>query len=146
MRKIERRDSAVGVLVFGLLAGAFSVACTKPRRETSAAPAVSASAANPASQASHEGEELLITALASPPGRAIAQEKDGFFCRFFEYSGTGDYGERFRNALEGIRIEGKKKGANAFVQATVSSESHEIQGSKWHSSIVHICGDFVLLE
>jgi hypothetical protein len=146
MRNIERRAATVSVLVFGLLAGVFSVACNKPRRETSAAPAVSASAATPVAQATHESDELLITALSSPPGRAIAQEKDGFFCRFFEYSGTGDYGERFRNALEGIRSEGKKKGANAFVQASVSSESHEIQGSKWHSSIVHICGDFVLLE
>ena len=91
-------------------------------------------------------EGVLITSLPAAPGRVVTALKGGFYCQFFQYSGTGDYGDRFRQMLDGVTEEGKKLGANAFVNAAISSESHEIQGSKWHSSVVHICGDFVVLE
>ena len=131
--------------MFGLAIGGAALGCSRPNRRATPTPSVSASASGQGLEVPPPDEEVIITSLANVPGRATGQPKGGLFCRFFE-SGTGDYAERFRNALEGIRVEGKKLGANAFVQASVSSESHEIQGSKWHSSIVHICGDFVRLD
>jgi hypothetical protein len=142
----RQRSSRLAALMLGLFTAGSSGACTGPRHHAPSPPAGSASAGGPAPEAAPHPAELIITSLSSLPGRALVEHKDGFYCRFFEYSGTGDYGERFRKALEFIRDEGKQQGANAFVHASVSSESHEIQGSKWHSSMVHICGDFVRLD
>lgn len=73
-------------------------------------------------------------------------ETKGLECRFFEYSGTGDYIDRFKAAIGGIKEEGAKLGSNAFVNLHITSESFELQGSKWHSSIVHMCGDLVVIK
>ena len=70
----------------------------------------------------------------------------GFGCRVFQYNGTGDYMEKFNGALEGLKSNGSELGANAFLNFSVSSESHEIQGSKWHASIVHLCGDYAVIK
>jgi hypothetical protein len=142
--RIKTLDLRVKVVVCGFLAAGVTSACGRPRKDALPTPPASQSAPTP--EAPPADEELIITSLPSLPGRSIVATKGGLYCRFFEYSGTGDYGDRFRKALDGITSEGKQKGANAFVQASVSSESHEIQGSKWHSSIVHICGDFVRLN
>lgn len=89
-------------------------------------------------------EGVFITTLAAPAGWQV-KESRGLNCRFFQYAGTGDYVDRFNSALQGLVEEGKKLGAQAFVNARISSESHEMQGSKWHTSMVQICGDFVVL-
>jgi len=91
-------------------------------------------------------DDVFVTSLSSLPGRQVVEGKGGFYCQFFQYSGTGDYALRLKNALAELVAEGKKQGANAFINARLSAESHEIQGSKWHSSIVHICGDYVILR
>jgi len=88
---------------------------------------------------------FFITTMGSAPGWQVV-ESQGFYCRIFDYSGTGDYMDRFNGAIEAIREVGQEAGANALVNLRISSESHEVQGSKWHSSIVHICGDMVVLE
>lgn len=89
--------------------------------------------------------EFLVTTLEAAPGWTVAETK-GFYCHVFQYMGTGDYVEKFNLAIGAIQDEGKTAGSNAFVNMQVSSESHEIQGSRWHASIVHICGDFVTLK
>lgn len=95
--------------------------------------------------AKQELPDFLVTTLQAAPGWTVAETK-GFYCHVFQYSGTGDYVDKFNLAIGAIQDVGKKGGSNAFVNMQVSSESHEIQGSQWHASIVHICGDFVTLK
>lgn len=129
-----------------LLAALLAIGCQQPNHERAAPVQASAPSVASAPPTLAPSGELFITTRQTFPGRSIIEEKGGFYCQFFQYSGTGDYGDRFRDALDGLRNEGKKLGANAFINASVSSESHEIQGSKWHASFVHICGDFVRLN
>lgn len=91
-------------------------------------------------------EEFHFSSLTTPPVGWAVQETQGYYCRFFEYAGTGEYVAKFQSVMNGIVEEGKKKGANGFLNAHVAAESHEIQGSKWHASVVHLCGDFVVLR
>lgn len=108
------------------------VGCQAPSGTTAAAP-------------KQELPEFLVTTLEAAPGWTVAETK-GFYCQVFQYAGTGDYVDKFNLAIGAIKDEGKKGGSNAFVNMQLSSESHEIQGSQWHASIVHICGDFVTLK
>jgi hypothetical protein len=89
--------------------------------------------------------EFLVSTLDSAPGWSVVETK-GFYCHVFQYSGTGDYVDKFNAAIAAIKEEGKKGGSNAFVNLQISSESHEIQGSRWHASIIHLCGDLVTLK
>lgn len=100
---------------------------------------------SPASVPKQKLPDFLVTTLSTVPGWSVAETK-GFYCRIFQYAGTGDYADKFNAAIGAIEEEGKKGGSNAFVNLQISSESHEIQGSKWHASVVHMCGDFVTLK
>lgn len=90
-------------------------------------------------------EGFFITSLQAPIGWQIKESK-GFYCRFFEYTGTNDYSARFSSVLNDVAAEGKRKNANAFVNARVSSESHGAQGANKAASIIHVCGDYVVME
>lgn len=88
---------------------------------------------------------FFTSSLAAPAGWRI-KEVRGFECRFFEYAGTGDYLDRLKGALRGIAEDGRKSGANAFVNARMSSVSHDVPASKTQASVVHVCGDYVIVE
>lgn len=88
---------------------------------------------------------FFTSSLGAPTGWRI-KEVRGFECRFFEYAGSNDYLERFKGVLRGIAEDGRKSGANAFLNARVSAESHEAPATKTQMSIVHVCGDYVILE
>ena len=88
---------------------------------------------------------FFTSSLQAPVGWQI-KEVRGFECRFFEYSGTPDYVERLKGVLRGIAEDGLKSGANAFLNARLSSESHEVASTKTRASIVHVCGDYVVIE
>lgn len=88
---------------------------------------------------------FFTSSLEAPAGWRI-KEVRGFECRFFEYAGSGDYLDRFKGVLRGIAEDGRNSGANAFVNARVSSESHEAPGSKTRAAIIHICGDYAIIE
>ena len=88
---------------------------------------------------------FFTTSLGAPTGWRI-KEVRGFECRFFEYAGSNDYLDRFKGVLRGIADDGKKSGANAFLNARVSAESHEAPATKAQMSIVHVCGDYVIIE
>lgn len=88
---------------------------------------------------------FFTTSLEKPTGWQI-REVRGFECRFFEYAGTADYLDRLKGVLRGIADDGKNSGANAFVNARVSSESHEVPATKARASFVHVCGDYVVIE
>jgi len=88
---------------------------------------------------------FFTSSLQAPAGWRI-KEVRGFECRFFEYTGTNDYLDRLKGVLRGISEAGIKSGANAFVNARVSTVSHEVAGSKTIASIVHVCGDYVIVE
>lgn len=119
-------------LLFAVVAAISLVGCQVPSAATDATP-------------KQELPEFLVTTLQGAPGWTVAETK-GFYCHVFQYTGTGDYVEKFNLAIGAIQDVGKEGGSNAFVNMQVSSESHEIQGSQWHASIVHICGDFVTLK
>ena len=88
---------------------------------------------------------FFTTSLGAPTGWRV-KEVRGFECRFFEYAGTDDYLDRFKGVLRGIAEDGKKSGANAFLNARVSTESHQAPATKAQVSIVHVCGDYVIIE
>lgn len=88
---------------------------------------------------------VMITTLPAPGGWKIKETK-GMHCRFFQYAGEGDYVEKFNSATAAIQEEAKKQGAQALVNLRVTSASYEIQGSKWHASVLNLCGDLVTLE
>jgi len=90
-------------------------------------------------------EGVLITSLPSVPGWTIAETK-GFNCYGFGFSGNGKYWGDFNEAQDVARADAAKAGANAWVNVKVSSASFEAQGSKWHMSVTHLCGDFVVLK
>ena len=91
-------------------------------------------------------DDFFVSTTASAPVGWQISENKGFYCRFFPYSGTDDYSDRFNGALAEIKEEGKKMGANALINFSVSGTSFEFQGSKWHSSVVHLCGDYVAIK
>jgi hypothetical protein len=88
---------------------------------------------------------FFTSSLEAPAGWRI-KEVRGFECRFFEYAGTSDYLDRLKGVLRGISEAGLKSGANAFVNARVSTVSHEVAGAKTVAAIVHVCGDYVVVE
>lgn len=88
----------------------------------------------------------FFTSSGSLPVGWVMIENQGFYCRFFEYIGRGSYADKFNAALAQISSAGEEQGANAFLNLRVTSSSYEIQGSKWHSSLVHICGDFAVIK
>ena len=89
--------------------------------------------------------DFFVTTTAGPVGWDVVEVK-GVYCQFFQYTGNGDYVDKFQDALNLISAQGKKEGANGFVNFRIASESHEIQGSKWHASIVNMCGDFAVIQ
>ena len=119
-------------------------ACQPAAQQPVAAPSAPAQAVAPV-PAKQKVTGFFTSSLEAPAGWRI-KEVRGFECRFFEYAGTGDYLDRFKGVLRGIAEDGKNSGANAFVNARVSSESHETPGSKARAAIVHVCGDYVIIE
>lgn len=119
-------------------------ACQPAAQQPVAAPSVAAQPVAPV-PAKQKVTGFFTSSLEAPAGWRI-KEVRGFECRFFEYAGTGDYLDRFKGVLRGIAEDGKNSGANAFVNARVSSESHETPGSKARAAIVHVCGDYVIIE
>lgn len=119
-------------LLIAALAATVMTGCQAPSGSSTALP-------------KQELPEFLVTTLGTAPGWVVA-DTEGFYCHVFQYAGTGDYVDKFNGAISAIKEEGKKGGSNALVNLQISSESHEIQGSRWHASIVHLCGDFVTLK
>lgn len=86
---------------------------------------------------------FIVSTLSFIPGKNILKT-DGFYCRFFIYGGTPkNYTPRFEDAITGITEKGKKMGADAFINMKISQSTADLQGSKWNSSIINVCGDFV---
>ncbi len=79
------------------------------------------------------------------PGADIIENR-GFYCYSFSEHGNGEYFSSIRNAVAAIENEGAKIGANAFINFRMASATTEMQGSKWNSAYVTICGDFVKLK
>lgn len=88
---------------------------------------------------------VLITTLAGVPGWTIAETK-GVQCAGVGFDGNGKYWPGVDQAMESMRTDATKTGANAVVNFRLSSASFEVQGSKWHASITHLCGDSVVLR
>ncbi|MHB8281953.1 MAG: hypothetical protein ACYDDE_03995 [bacterium] len=90
-----------------------------------------------------KSKTFIISTLSFIPGRNISKT-DGFYCGFFIYGGTPkNYTARFEGAIAGITVKGKKMGADAFINMKISQSTADLQGSKWNSSIINVCGDFV---
>lgn len=90
-------------------------------------------------------EGVLITSLAGVPGWTIAETK-GLQCAGSGFDGNGKYWANIDQALDSLRVDAAKAGANAMVNFRMSSASYEAQGSKWQVAITHLCGDFVVLR
>jgi hypothetical protein len=90
-------------------------------------------------------EGVLLTSLSAVPGWTIAETK-GVTCYGFGFDGNGKYWDKFAEAQDSAREDAKKAGANAWINIKVSASSFEAQGSKWHMSVVHLCGDLVVLK
>lgn len=91
-------------------------------------------------------EGFYMSSLSVPPVGWKIMEIQGFSCQIFSYSGEGDYMRSFNGALERLREDAQSQNFNGFINVRVTSDSYEVQGSKWHSSAIHICGDAVRIE
>jgi|GEM_PF-2782690 len=101
------------------------------------------SKSNKTAKSKGKNQTFIISTLSYIPGKNISKT-DGFYCRFFMYGGTPkNYTPRFEAAIAGITKKGKKMEADAFINMKISQSTADLEGSKWNSSIINICGDFV---
>lgn len=101
-------------------------------------PAASGTAATPPADMA---AKVLVTTLATVPERTIAHT-NGFACRFFLWSGDGNYANKFEGALHILRSQAAKQGADAVVNLKVSAIPFGKQESS-SGSVVNLCGDEV---
>lgn len=119
-----------------LTIAAILTACKQEKSTTSGSPLDTP--ANRAVQA----DALIITSLPTLPNQSISLTANSFYCTAFAYFGANEYSEGLQIAQNSVKAEGKTRGAQAFINAHIVSVSAERQGSKWHHSIVNLCGDF----
>jgi hypothetical protein len=89
--------------------------------------------------------EFLVTSGSGAVGWETAAVL-GFECRLFEYDGGDDYAERFNGTLAELIAAGKRKGANAFINASLSTVDQDSLVPPRSADIVHLCGDYAVLR
>ena len=89
--------------------------------------------------------EFFIFASDIIPGVTVTENK-GFFCHTFLDQGHGEFFNSFDRSISAIQTAGLKQGANAMINMKLSSATLSMQGSRWNSAYVSICGDFVRIE
>lgn len=89
---------------------------------------------------------IFVSSLETPPVGWTIQRTFGSDCQIFGYSGNSNYIDDYSAAIQELHNRAKKQGANAIINFKISGSSFEQQGSKWHTALIHLCGEPVKLN